>query len=98
MAPTVLPILGALSCAFLVGPWTGRDDQQYVVAAWLLGLGIVLWALNWALQPWRQGAQDRLPRPDRAQRLSSARNAATLARVSSGPSTAMHRTPSVDTG
>lgn len=23
-SPTILPVLGALSCAFLVGPWTGR--------------------------------------------------------------------------
>jgi amino acid transporter len=47
VAPTWLPVVGALSCAFLVGPWTGRDGQQYTVAGWLLGLGIVLWVLNW---------------------------------------------------
>jgi len=27
-APTIVPILGALTCAFLVGPWTGRDPQR----------------------------------------------------------------------
>ena len=27
--PTFLPILGAVSCAFLAGPWTGRDPVQY---------------------------------------------------------------------
>ncbi len=42
-APTVLPVLGAITCAFLVGPWTGRDDAQYRVAAGLLALGVVLW-------------------------------------------------------
>lgn len=47
VAPSVLPVLGAASCAFLVGPWTGRDDQQYVIAAWLIGLGVVLWVVNW---------------------------------------------------
>ncbi|CAN7328381.1 APC family permease [Neorhizobium sp. LjRoot104] len=41
--PTVLPILGAISCAFLAGPWTGRDPVQYLIAACLLGLGVVLW-------------------------------------------------------
>ena len=30
--PTILPILGAISCAFLVGPWTGRDPVQYTIA------------------------------------------------------------------
>jgi len=47
VAPTWLPVLGVVSCAFLVGPWTGRDSEQYTVAGWLLGLGIVLWVLNW---------------------------------------------------
>ncbi len=41
--PTVLPILGALSCAFLAGPWTGRDPVQYTIAGILLGIGVVLW-------------------------------------------------------
>ncbi|SMF70415.1 Amino acid transporter [Xaviernesmea oryzae] len=41
--PTVLPVLGAISCAFLAGPWTGRDPIQYVIAACLIGLGVVLW-------------------------------------------------------
>ena len=41
--PTILPILGAVSCAFLVGPWTGRDPVQYRIAGVLLGIGVVLW-------------------------------------------------------
>jgi basic amino acid/polyamine antiporter, APA family len=41
--PTILPVLGAISCAFLAGPWTGRDPVQYLIAACLLGLGVVLW-------------------------------------------------------
>ena len=41
--PTLLPILGALSCAFLAGPWTGRDPIQYKIAGVLLGLGVLLW-------------------------------------------------------
>jgi len=45
-APTVLPILGAISCAFLVGPWTGRNPEQYTIAGVLLVLGVVLWVVT----------------------------------------------------
>ena len=41
--PTLLPILGALSCAFLTGPWTGRASVQYTIAGILLAIGVVLW-------------------------------------------------------
>jgi amino acid transporter len=47
VAPTVLPVLGAILCAFFVGPWTGRDGFQYTIAGWLLALGVVLWAITW---------------------------------------------------
>jgi APA family basic amino acid/polyamine antiporter len=43
--PTFLPILGALSCAFLAGPWTGRDPVQYRIAGVLMAIGIGLWLL-----------------------------------------------------
>ncbi|PVA05524.1 APC family permease [Thalassorhabdomicrobium marinisediminis] len=42
-APFGLPYLGAASCAFFVGPWTGRDPVQYLIAGVLLGLGVALW-------------------------------------------------------
>ena len=42
--PTILPVLGAVSCFFLVGPWTGRDPVQYSIAGVLLLIGVVLWA------------------------------------------------------
>jgi len=48
-APTAVPVIGAVACAFLVGPWA-RDPEdwiQYKIAAGLLVLGIVLWALTW---------------------------------------------------
>lgn len=45
-SPTVVSVAGALSCAFLVGPWTGRDPSQYAIAAVLLGLGVVLWGVT----------------------------------------------------
>ncbi|MET0652909.1 MAG: APC family permease [Hyphomicrobiaceae bacterium] len=44
--PTFLPILGALSCAFLAGPWTGRAVVQYQVAGVLIAIGIGLWVLT----------------------------------------------------
>ena len=36
-------MLGALSCAFLAGPWTGRNPVQYKIAGVLIGIGVVLW-------------------------------------------------------
>jgi basic amino acid/polyamine antiporter, APA family len=44
--PTFLPVLGALTCAFLAGPWTGRDPVQYTIAAILIGIGVVLWGVT----------------------------------------------------
>jgi basic amino acid/polyamine antiporter, APA family len=47
--PTFLPIVGALACAFLAGPWTGRDPVQYTIAGILLGIGVVLWVVTVAV-------------------------------------------------
>jgi APA family basic amino acid/polyamine antiporter len=47
--PTALAVLGAVSCAFLVGPWTGRDPVQYKIAGILLALGIALWGVTMLL-------------------------------------------------
>ena len=44
--PTFLPVIGALACAFLAGPWTGRDPVQYKVAGVLIGIGVVLWVVT----------------------------------------------------
>lgn len=44
--PAIVPVLGALTCGFLVGPWTGRDPEQYLVAAVLLGIGAALWGVT----------------------------------------------------
>ena len=49
VAPTVIPIIGALCCAFLVGPWTGRNPVQYSIAGVLIGIGIVLWLITWLI-------------------------------------------------
>ncbi len=48
-APTVLPYVGAITCAFLAGPWARSEEQQeqYVIAGFLLAAGLVLWLLTW---------------------------------------------------
>jgi amino acid transporter len=44
--PTGLPVLAAVCCAFLAGPWTGRDPVQYKTAGVLLAIGVVLWVVT----------------------------------------------------
>lgn len=44
--PVWVAVAGAVTCAFLVGPWTGRDPAQYGIAAVLIGIGIVLWGVT----------------------------------------------------
>ena len=58
--PRILPYIGAVSCAFLAGPWARSAAQmpQYRIAAWLLGIGVVLWALTWA---WNRAVRHRTP-------------------------------------
>jgi amino acid transporter len=41
-APTALPIIGMITCLYLVTPLSGRASAQYVVAGWLLVIGVVL--------------------------------------------------------
>ena len=55
-APTVVPVLGAVTCAFLVGPWTDRDTVQYQIGGGMLLLGVVLWLLTWL---WNRGARGK---------------------------------------
>jgi amino acid transporter len=44
--PSIVAVIGALSCAFLAGPWTGRDPIQYKIAGVLLGIGVALWLVT----------------------------------------------------
>src|SRR6478735_4989314 len=48
-APTALPVIGAICCGYLLGPWARleADMVQYKIAAGLLAIGVVLWALTW---------------------------------------------------
>lgn len=45
-APTVIPVLGAISCAFLASPLSGRDPEDYLIGGVLLAIGVLLWFVN----------------------------------------------------
>ena len=44
-APTLIPVLGAVFCAYLLGPWARleADMIQYKIAGGLLALGFTLY-------------------------------------------------------
>jgi basic amino acid/polyamine antiporter, APA family len=46
-SPGPTPAVAALATAFLLGPWVDRDAIIYQIAAGLLVIGVVLWAITW---------------------------------------------------
>jgi basic amino acid/polyamine antiporter, APA family len=62
--PTVLPVVGALACAFLATPWAGRPTEQYRIAGVLLAIGVLLWLVT-VLVNRRTGAAVPALDPDR---------------------------------
>ena len=48
-SPGPTPAVAALLCLFLMGPWTDRDGIVYLIALGMLLVGIVLWAITWAI-------------------------------------------------
>ncbi|WP_027863459.1 APC family permease [Marmoricola sp. URHB0036] len=48
-APTVVPVLGAIACLYLLGPWARleADMIQYKIAAGMLALGVALWVVTY---------------------------------------------------
>jgi amino acid transporter len=45
--PTVLPVVGAVACVYLVLPWTsGRELEEYGIAGVLLVVGLLLWVVT----------------------------------------------------
>ncbi len=48
-APTALPVLGAVLCAYLASPLSGRATADYKIAGWLMLIGVGLWAVTWLL-------------------------------------------------
>ncbi|MBB4688042.1 APC family permease [Amycolatopsis jiangsuensis] len=49
-APTVVPVLAAVCCLYLVSPFSGRPAQDYRVAGILLAVGVLLWLVNWLVK------------------------------------------------
>ena len=45
-SPTAFPIIGMITCLYLVTPISGRDVAQYVVAGWLLLVGCALFGIT----------------------------------------------------
>ncbi len=50
-APTVIPVIGAVACLYLLGPWARleADMIQYRIAAGLLAVGVALWLVTFAV-------------------------------------------------
>lgn len=47
-AGVVIPVIGVVTCVWLVVPFSsGRDPQQYQIAGALLALGVLLWVVTW---------------------------------------------------
>ena len=63
-APTALPVIGALACAYMVGPWTGRDTSVYAIAGWLVVIGVALWVVTWFLNRALYAKPTRIKEPE----------------------------------
>ncbi|TMR96282.1 APC family permease [Nonomuraea basaltis] len=47
-AGRVLPVVGTITCLYLVLPWSsGRPAGQYQIAGVLLAIGMILWVMSW---------------------------------------------------
>jgi APA family basic amino acid/polyamine antiporter len=47
-APTAIPVIGAIVCAYLASPLSGRSGDDYRVGGVLLVIGVLLWLITWA--------------------------------------------------
>ncbi len=48
-APTAIPVLGAIVCAYLASPLSGRAGADYRVAGILLVIGVLLWLITYLI-------------------------------------------------
>ncbi len=62
-APKVLPYLGTITCAYLLGPWA-QDPIEYQIAVILIGLGVLLWLLNFLYGRLITGRRTRFQHPE----------------------------------
>ncbi|CAM3355370.1 putative amino acid permease YhdG [Arthrobacter ulcerisalmonis] len=58
-SPGQLPLVAALLCAFLAGPWVGRNVIQYQIAGGLMAIGVLLWLVTWLINR-RTNTADKL--------------------------------------
>ncbi|WP_206305973.1 APC family permease [Streptomyces sp. RFCAC02] len=65
-APTALPVIGAVLCAYLATPLSGRSGDDYRVAGWLMLIGIGLWACVWVADRVLRGRGGRREKDDSA--------------------------------
>ena len=85
-SPGQLPLIAALLCAFLAGPWVGRNVIQYQIAGGLMAIGVVLWFITWLMLNRRTNAgpdgsvglqnvgKDDKGDPERGRPLSAVKN------------------------
>jgi amino acid transporter len=74
VTPTVLPVIGAVVCFFFTLPVTGRESIQYVIAGWLLVIGVGLWVLTWLANRAFFGKKTYLRDPESLASEDSTRN------------------------
>lgn len=66
VSPSIMPIIGAVTCAFLAGPWARSEAQQeqYKIAGYLLALGIGLWVITWIVNRAVYGKRTFMRQPE----------------------------------
>jgi APA family basic amino acid/polyamine antiporter len=48
-APTAIPVIGAVACGYLASPLSGRAGEDYRIAGILIVIGVVTWAITYAI-------------------------------------------------
>lgn len=49
IAPTWVPVAGAVCCGFFASPLSGRDPKEYVIVLGLLAVGVIFWLINYVV-------------------------------------------------
>ena len=74
-SPGPTPLLAAAACLFLIGPWVDREGKIYEVALVLLVIGVVLWAITWAMNRGVRSQRTGIPRHRASRRVAMNRAA-----------------------